>query len=243
MGSDWSWGLHFSDHRPPAAVSSEFIDLARRHGLSMRNESGTVTVFGDDGDHVFITEAETPTAVAAGMRHIALWLGEVDIFAHCQREPDQAGDGIRLSWSLDSVWCHRNPTPLADGYRHLHRRLTALWVDAAETLGALHGRVTDEWSIEQIWDMTDLMDDSMTPGQWPSWLGWWTYFGAAHVSGLPPLPLPRLQQHLQPTPSGGQILTLLVDPAAVDTIRYEQLHKVWLSSLPPPGNGDMYGMV
>jgi hypothetical protein len=45
-------------------------------------------------------------------------------------------EGPRLVSALDSVFCSRTPTPEADSFRDLHRRLTELWMEVAQQLSA-----------------------------------------------------------------------------------------------------------
>jgi hypothetical protein len=221
------------------AVVGDFVGLARGHGFSTRNPKGTITVF-DGDDHLFLDDdGEVIAGVAEGRYHLSLWSGPVDTFVHFGQQPDRAGDGVRLSWSLDSVWTYRpgRARATADEFRGLYRQWTAMWVDAAESLGAVHGRIEDEWSAEEIWHLTDVLDNSMVPGVWPSWLGWSTYFGPALTQALPPLPMPEISRYVKPTPGGGQIITLLDDPAAVDVHRYWHLHKQWLAAVESNDDG------
>ncbi|MFD1050521.1 hypothetical protein ACFQ1S_35850, partial [Kibdelosporangium lantanae] len=116
--------------------------------------------------------------------------------------------------TLDAVNTRREPVPAARPFRLLHRRITDLWVAVADSMGALFGRVEDEWSVEQIWSGETR----------PEWLGWWTYFAS------PPTLPPELGATVRATPGGGVVVALLEDPAAVDPLWFAELHRRYWSA-------------
>lgn len=64
-------------------------------------------------------------------------------------------------------------------------------------------------------------------GGWPAELGWWTYLGR-DCRLPPPPPLPDVAARTRRLPNGALLVTLLDDPAAVDPLRYEDIHGRWL---------------
>lgn len=160
------------------------------------------------------------TALAGGAEHGQFWTNDnVDVYLNWE--------GPRLVWALDSVFCSRTPTPEADSFRDLHRRLTELWTEVAQQLNADCGRVLDEWSTEQIWRRG--VHDAVHPANgWPAELGWWTYLSPGQPR--PPAPLTEIEAHTRRLPNEAWLVTLLHDPAAVDPLRYEKLHQRWLQS-------------
>ncbi|WP_162907209.1 hypothetical protein [Allorhizocola rhizosphaerae] len=132
-------------------VVNDVIELARKHGFSTRNPLGTITVFNGE-EHLFLNEdGEAIAGVAAGIHHLTLWSSDVDSFLYCQREPDRVGDGITVTWYLDSAWTYRKGRPKmpADEFRRLYQQRTAMWVDGAESLDVMHGRIADESLLER----------------------------------------------------------------------------------------------
>jgi hypothetical protein len=129
---------------------------------------------------------------------------------------------------LDSCHCRRVPDTQAEPFRELHRLLTDLWVTLAGEVDALFGRVEDEWSWEQI--RTDVSDPFShappSPGSWPEWLSWSTYFGSDRFRLLPPLSA-ELDADVRRMPDGAAVITLLTDPAAVDEPRFARLHQTY----------------
>jgi hypothetical protein len=103
----------------------------------------------------------------------------------------------------------------------------ALWLDAAQRLHATTGRVLDEWSTEQIRHLA-------LAGPWPAELSWLTYLSPGHpaprLSELRALPLPHMPE-IRPLPGGAVLITLLDDPAAVDPVRYQDIHARRLETL------------
>ena len=130
-----------------------------------------------------------------------------------------------------AAWTFRSPGSHADGYRGLHARLTALWLEAAEALNARIGRIVDEWSLEQVWHLPRIHEEDSPAGHWPALLGWWTYLGAEVSKTLPSPPLPEISAATRLLPSGARVVALLEDPADVDESQYEALHARWLQQL------------
>ncbi|HEX5598974.1 MAG TPA: hypothetical protein VFX61_23610 [Micromonosporaceae bacterium] len=167
------------------------------------------------------------TAMAAGGAHGQFWTSdEIDIFLSCYADHTQ--HALRLSWSLNSVFTIRRPTPEAHTYRALHSRLTALWLDFAKRLNADIGRVLDEWSYDQVWHLPHVQEEFHPGGGWPALLGWWTYLGPERCRHLPPAPLAEIGEKALPLANGGLLVSLLDDPTTVDPIRYEEIHTRWL---------------
>lgn len=147
-----------------------------------------------------------------------LWAGDdVDVLVNWR-------DGS-LTWALNAGFCHRRPSPGADAFREVHARLTGLWLDVAERLDADVGRVLDEWSTEQVWNL-GIHDGIHPAGGWPAELGWWTYLGAGRH--LPQSPLPEVTARAYRLPNGALLVALLDDPAAVDPLRYADIHARWM---------------
>lgn len=200
MGSDWTWSLDLPPLTPTAV--SDLLDLATAAGLSPHRPDGRLNGFDADGEHRLVDRDELLHGLAAGTCSTNLWTrDEVDV--HMSTNP------LRLT--LDAVNTWREPVPAARPFRVLHRMITDLWVAVADSMGAVFGRVEDEWSIEQIW----------TGDTRPEWLGWWTYFAA------PPALPPELGATFRTTPGGGVVVALLDDPAAVDPVRFAELHRVY----------------
>jgi hypothetical protein len=229
MGSDWMWRLALPGGtlRPPAV--ERMLALAEMFGLSPNRPGGGINGFdnspGHEGEHRVVDRRQAVDGLATGAWSTNLWnRSEVDILLSTR-----LGDGWdALHLSLDAVNCRRVPDARAQPFRELYRLLTELWVAVAEELGAVFGRVEDEWSWEQIW--TTLCDPYShappPPGSWPEWLSWSTYFGAEHYRQLPPLPA-ELDADVRRTPGGAAVVTLLTDPAAVDELRFARLHQVY----------------
>jgi hypothetical protein len=220
VGSDWVWEL-----RAPVTAETALRELYARaadRDLSPHRPDGLINLLSKpDAD---LRTVEDPAAALAAMASGAdsgqLWAnGDVDIFVDWQ-------DG-RLVWALDSVFCHRRPTPDADPFRELHARLTALWLDVAQSLNAEVGRVLDDWSMEQIWAW-NLHDAQHPTGTWPAELGWSTYLGPDQHTPAPFLA--EVAAGTRTLPNGALVVTLLEDPAAVDVLRYQDLHGRWLQA-------------
>jgi hypothetical protein len=197
------------DTRPVALLSQQLLD-------------GLVNLFAKpDADLRTVEDPQAAlSAMATGNEHGQLWTNDdVDVFVNWQ-------DGT-VVWALDSVFCYRRPAPEADTFRELHARLTGLWLDVAERLNADLGRIRilDEWSREQVWHL-GIHDDSHPAGGWPAELGWWTYLGPD--PRLPPPRLPEVAARTRRLPNGALLVSLLDDPAAVDELRYEDIHSRWL---------------
>ncbi|GAA0623813.1 hypothetical protein GCM10010174_48730 [Kutzneria viridogrisea] len=113
----------------------------------------------------------------------------------------------------------------------LHPVVTELWLTTAERHGALFGRVSDEWSDEQVWRLLSdpLGEQVPAVGRWPELLGWWTYFGAERAGALPPLPT-GVPATVRPTAGGGAVLALLEEATALDELEFERVHRVLLDS-------------
>jgi hypothetical protein len=127
---------------------------------------------------------------------------------------------------LNSSYCWRTPVAQAQPFRELHQLLTELWVAIAGETGALFGRVEDEWSLEQIWyELPDPRSGGTPPpaGSWPEWLSWLTYLDADRYRLLPPVPS-EMDASVRRTPDEAAVIVLLADPAAVDPVRFAQLH-------------------
>ncbi|GAB3189404.1 hypothetical protein FHX75_111227 [Micromonospora palomenae] len=218
MGSDWTWEL-----RVPVAAESamrQLYALAAERNLHPQRPDGRINLFTKpDADLRTVKDPDIAlAAMATGTEHGQLWTNDdIDIFVNWE-------DG-RLVWALDACFAYRRPVPEADTFRELHGRLTSLWLDVAQRLNAHVGRVLDEWSSDQIWHRG--IHDAVHPaGGWPAELGWWTYLGPDHR--LPPPPLLEVATHTRRLPNGALLVTLLDDPAAVDPLRYEDIHNRWL---------------
>ncbi|MEV4056284.1 hypothetical protein AB0J55_34205 [Amycolatopsis sp. NPDC049688] len=228
MGSDWSWDLTF----PAGALGREGVErllaVAGTAGLSPERPGGGCNGFGSspghEGEHRVLDREQLVPGLATGSWGTNLWLGsDVDVLLFTRH-----GDWDTVMLSLDACYGRRTPDARAEPFRALHRRLTGLWVALADELGALFGRVEDEWSLEQIWDaLRDprSADVPPPPGAWPEWLSWSTYFDAGRGRALPPLPA-ELGAHVRRTPAGATVIELADDPAAVDPVRFARLHQV-----------------
>lgn len=220
MGSDWFFELRLPAGAPsPGSVLRRVYDLAAGRNLRPHRPDGLINLFDADAVHRTVPDLETAlAAMATGAEHGQLWTdGPVDITVDLRAD--------RLGWSLDAVHCRRRPVPEADGFRDLHRRLTGLWLDVARDLNADRGRVLDEWSTDQVWAL-GVHDAAHPVGGWPAELGWWTYLGPD--DHRPPPPLPEVAARSRRLANGGLLIALLDDPAAVDPLRYEDLHRRWL---------------
>ncbi|MEU8820067.1 hypothetical protein [Actinoplanes sp. NPDC048796] len=222
MGSDWTWELHLS-----AATESslrEFFALAAERNLHPQRPDGLINLFSDrDGD--------PPTAGDPAVMLRALTTGDEDgqLWTCDETDVHLSWRNETLTWSLDSVFCYRLPSPEADGFRDLHGRLTSLWLDVAQRFNARSGRVLDEWSSDQIWHLG--LHDAVHPaGHWPAELGWWTYL--APSSARPAPPLPDVADRTRLLPNRAHLINLLDDPAAVDCGRYQDVHERWTAALP-----------
>jgi hypothetical protein len=107
-------------------------------------------------------------------------------------------------------------------------------VEVADDVGAGYGRVTDEWSVEELGEGGPMSDDDVPPGRLPPWLGWWTYLDADRARLLPPVPIPEVAEAVRATHSGAVVIALLADPAAIDIARYRSLHAEWWDRLGDP---------
>ncbi len=165
-------------------------------------------------------------SLATGSRSTNLWFrSEVDIFLSTRSGRGNGWDSVSLS--LNSSHRRRVPAPEAEPFRELHRLITRLWTSVAGEIGAVFGRVEDEWSLEQIWsELPDPRsgDRPPPPGSWPDWLSWLTYFDADRYRLLPPLPA-ELDAYIRRTPEGAAVIALPTDPAAVDEARFARLHR------------------
>jgi hypothetical protein len=218
VGSDWIWELQVPMAAEPAV--RELYALAAGRELRPQRPDGLINLFGNP--HSYLRTVEDPhvafAAIATGNDHGQLWTTDaVDIFVGWQNGT--------LSWALDSAFCYRQPVPQADTFRQLHASLTSLWLDAAQCLNADVGRVLDEWSSEQVGHLG--IHDAIHPvGGWPAELGWRTYLGSTRHP--PEAPLPEVAARARRLPNGALHVVLLEDPAAVDVLRYEDIHTRWL---------------
>ncbi|MEV4283524.1 hypothetical protein [Actinoplanes xinjiangensis] len=218
MGSDWIWEMQVSV--APESALRELYAMAAERDLHPHRPDGLINLFSNpDAD---LRTVEDPNvafaAMATGKEHGQFWTsGDVDIFVNLENGT--------LTWALDSVFCYRRPVPEANAFRELHDRLTGLWLDAAQRLNADAGRVLDEWSTGQTWDL-EIHEAVHPAGGWPSELGWWSYLGPNRH--LPAPPLAEVANRVRVLPNGGVLVTLLDDPASVDVLRYEDIHTRWL---------------
>jgi hypothetical protein len=200
------------------AALRELYALAAERDLFPQRPDGLINLFTNpDADLRTVEDPQVAlAAMATGKEHGQFWTnGDVDIFVNWE-------DGS-LVWALGAVFCYRRTVPEADAFRELHARLTGLWLDTAQRLNADVGRVLDDWSSEQVWNMG--IHDALHPaGGWPAELGWWTYLDRS----LPPPPLPEVAARIRRLPNGALLVTLLNDPAAVDPLRYEDIHTRWI---------------
>ncbi|GAA0430368.1 hypothetical protein Aca07nite_39110 [Actinoplanes capillaceus] len=218
MGSDWIWEMQVSVAAEPAL--RELYAMAAERDLRPNRPDGLINLFSNpDGDLRTVEDLDVAiAAMATGKENGQFWAsGDVDIFVNFENGT--------LTWALDSVYCYRHPVPEADTFRELHDRLTGLWLDAALRLNVDAGRVLDEWSTGQIWDLG--IHEAVHPvGGWPSELGWWSYLGPTRH--LPAPPLVEVADRVRVLPNGAVLVTLLDDPASVDVLRYEEVHIRWL---------------
>ncbi|SCG69526.1 hypothetical protein [Micromonospora inositola] len=218
MGSDWIWEVRVPVAAGPAL--RQLYALAAERDLRPQRPDGLINLFTNpDADLRTVEDPDTAVAaMATGTEHGQFWTnGDIDIFVNWE-------DG-RLVWALDACFCYRRSVSEADTFRELHGRLTGLWLDVAQRLNADVGRVLDEWSSDQIWEWG--IHDALHPaGGWPAELGWWTYLGPD--GRLPPPRLPEVAARTRRLPNGALLVTLLDDPAAVDPLRYEDIHGRWL---------------
>jgi hypothetical protein len=193
---------------------------------------GAIQVFDvDEQDYRSVPdEAAAVAEIADGLTNGALITAD-GIGLYLNAIADDAGPGALLTWSLTGSIGYRRPTPEADPFRRLHAQLTALWVEVADAVGAEYGRVTDDWSVEELGDAEPASEDDIRPGRLPSWLGWWTYLNADRARRLPPLPVREVAEAVRATPSGAAVIALLDDPAAIDVARYRRLHADWWDGL------------
>lgn len=190
-------------------------------GLRPQRPDGLINVWDEDAEMRTVGSFdEVVAALAGGRSHSQFWSGEDDVWLSCftgagrsLRPGHVLGAGFVLSWSLDSVFTFREPVPEADGFRELHGRLTRLWLDVAERLGAEDGRVEDDWSWEQVGDEPQV--------------GWWRYLGTGRELPFPPTG----EMAVSALPGGARLVTLLDDPAAVDVPRYVRIHDRWRGSV------------
>jgi hypothetical protein len=194
--------------------------MAAERDLYPHRPDGLINLFSNpDADLRTVEDPDVAfAAMATGTENGQFWTGgEVAIFV-------SLANGT-LTWALDSVHCYRRPVPEAGAFRELHHRLTSLWLEAAQRLNADSGRVLDEWSIDQIWDLG--IHEAVHPaGGWPAELGWWTYIGPTRH--LPPAPLAEVASRASHLTNGAVLVALLDDPASVDVLLYENLHTRWL---------------
>ncbi|MEV6830656.1 hypothetical protein [Amycolatopsis sp. NPDC051102] len=228
MGSDWSWTLTLPAGAVDAAAVERLLATAGTFGLVPDRPGGGINGFdrapGREGEHRVHDRHQLVRGLATGSWATNLWIG-ADVDVWLSTSPG-AWDEVYLS--LNSCYCRRSPDARADPFRALHRRLTELWVALADELGAVFGRVEDEWSLEQIWaELRDPRSDSTPPppGAWPEWLSWSTYFDAGRFRALPPVPA-ELGARVRRTPGAAAVIELLDDPAAVDPVRFARLHQV-----------------
>jgi hypothetical protein len=219
VGSDWIWELRVPVAAGPAL--RRLYALAADRDLRPQRPDGLINLFPTSGAGLrTVEDPETAlAAMATGAAHGQFWTnGDTDIFVSWVEG--------RLVWALDACFCYRRAVPEAAAFRELHGRLTSLWLDVAQSLHADLGRVLDEWSTEQL-DQGALHDLPHPAGDWPAELGWWTYLGPGHRR---PPRLPAIAARTRLLPHGAQLVTLLDDPAAVDPLRYEDIHRRWLQA-------------
>jgi hypothetical protein len=223
MGSDWLWELEV-----PAAAETALRELfvaAAERGLRPQRPDGLINIF-DDSDAGLRTVQDLEAALDAMARNNVcgqLWTSDgSEVLVEWV-----AGS---LTWALDSAYCYRRPTPEAEAFRELHARLTDLWLNTAQTLNAKVGRVLDEWSSDQVWHLG--IHEAVHPsGGWPAELGWWTYLDS--TLDVPEPPLQEVAARTRQLANGALLVCLLDDPAAVDPLRYENIHTRWCSAIEP----------
>lgn len=229
MGSDWMWRLTLPGGALRPSSVERLLALAEAFGLSSRRPDGEINGFdgtpGHEGEHRVLDRRQLIHGLATGSWSTNLWnRAEVDVFLSTRTGGVEGWDLVSLT--LDSVNCRRVPDTRAEPFRELHRLLTELWVALAGEVGALFGRVEDEWSWEQIYaDLGEPFSYAPPrPGSWPEWLSWSTYLDASRYRRLAPLPA-ELDADVRRTPDGAAVITLLTDPAAVDELRFARLHQ------------------
>jgi hypothetical protein len=231
MGSDWMWRLTLPGGTLRPATVERLLALAEAFELPPRRPDGEINGFdnspGHEGEHRLLDRGQLVHGLATGCWSTNLWTrSEVDVLLSTRSGGADGWDSVYLS--LDAVNCRRIPDARAEPFRQLHRLLTDLWMAVAGELGAVFGRVEDEWSWEQILsDLVDPFSDAPPPpGSWPGWLSWSTYFDSDRYRLLPPLPA-ELDARVRRTPDGAAVITLLTDPAAVDELRFARLHQTY----------------
>lgn len=199
MGSDWSWQVFYAAPWSHSRVEEALEVLA---SAGWRLEPGA------------IGRPRLIEGLTGGQWAVSLHSAEnVDI---ALTTPPGC---LRLQLAAEHT--RREPRPEADGYRLLHRGLTEAWVELAERLDGLFGRVEDEWSVDELARVLRApgIEEVPAPGQWPQWLGWWTYFNAERADVLPGPPAGlRLTRR-------GAVLALLDDPAAVDPAEFLRINQ------------------
>ncbi|MBP2476378.1 hypothetical protein JOF53_005250 [Crossiella equi] len=212
MGSNWSWQLDLAEPLSARRVET-VLELAAAAGLHLPEPLHAWGPAGVEADHRPIGRARLLSGLADGTWAATVWTAD-DVDMMITTTP------TTVTLHLDAAFARRVPDPEADGFRLLHRTVTELWATLAERLDAVFGRVEDEWSMEQVWHTRpNLNFDPPPPGQWPELLGWWTYFDAERTELLPDPPA-RLR-----LTGRGSVLALLDDPAAVDALEFERLHR------------------
>ncbi|MET8850335.1 hypothetical protein [Amycolatopsis sp. NPDC004625] len=227
MGSDWSWTVTLPGGTVRPEAVERLLAVAGTLGLAPERPDGGCNGFdtspGHEGEHVVLDRPGLVRGLATGARSTTLWRGsDVSVLM-----VTKLGAWDTVTLHLDACYCRRTPDARADPFRALHRLLTDLWVALADELGAVFGRVEDEWSLEQIWaELRDPLAFATPPppGAWPEWLSWSTYLDAGRYEALPPLPA-ELDARVRRTP-GGAVIELSDDPAAVDPLRFARLHRV-----------------
>lgn len=209
MGSDWWWELEIPAVDPETALRRTY-QLAAQRDLRPQRHDGLINIIDDEGALTTVGDFDAAMAAMTAGAASQWWTkSNDDVFVHLR-------DG-RLAWSMSAF----GPYAL----------LTELWLDVAQFLDARLGRVLDEWSSEQIWDLHRATHP--TVGNWPAELGWLTYAGPLIQPAMPPLP--EVAERTRVLTNGARVVTLLDDPAAVDRTSYEHLHHRWLNINPCSG--------
>jgi len=206
MGSDWTWSLHLPSGSLTPDLLSRLLAMATAAGFPPERPDGAINGFAaDDGECCVLDRHGLVAGLADGTCHTNLWdASKIDV----RLGTDPSSDVVDMILDSGNTW--RLPTPEADPYRRLHRRLTDLWLAMAEEFGATVGLVQDEWSVEQVRHLP------------PRTLGWWTYLDAEHYERVPPLPP---EADVRRTPRGAAVIALLDDPASVDVLAFERFHQ------------------